>query len=260
MRLHYLRLVVAATVVQTSVPLSVAAAQTSPFTGFVNATGLPDALRYCKPSGVGCHWNGPLVTFGTPHEPRPDRPNGPWTNLPVPGGTPVTNQFIADGVWFSSGLSYMYGWTTVPGINGGWLTNAEPVPDGGVTPSFSLHFTRPVSSAAFGFATAHAFTTLTAYIRGTEVGRSTWNSDFDRRDIAYRGFVPNMQYTGRLDTFDEIRVTFSHPVVAWLDNVQYETTVPEPGTSTLLLVGMILAGAARARQRFRGRNSARRGR
>ena len=179
--------------------------------------------------------------------------NGALAGLPTPGatitfseivlpvGSPVTNEYAGLGVTFSPNLYY----STAHGT----LLNDSP-PDlttfglSGRVGAFAINFTSPVSAAAFVFGGDAGTATFSAYSGATPIESFVGNINFGS------GF-PNTWFGFTGITFDSISVSVNNGTnAAALDNLQFNKAVPEPGS--LFLLGSGLFGLGRAWRKRRG--------
>ncbi len=169
-----------------------------------------------------------------------------FDELALAAGTFVDDEYAAHGITFDPGVvQYIAAGSPFAGISGGYVGNFGNPPPPPIMDPFSIHFTSPVSAAAFALATnlsqgAADFTTIAPYLNGVLVaGPAIAYVHQTLVDFAYIGFEGMI--------FDELRLNIQGNGAMLLDNLQY-TRVPEP--ATLSLFGAAALGMlARARRR-----------
>lgn len=159
-----------------------------------------------------------------------------FSELNLPAGTLITNQFADFGVT-TSGHSYnpQVG-ASFPGISGDHIGSSTTVP-------FLLSFGQVVTSAAFGYAKNPTTVLVEALLGNIVVESLSQAVTYNNSNTAFLGFSGI--------SFDAIRVTASVPE-GLVDNVQIgaANAVPEPATLGLLALAMTAAGlAGRGRKR-----------
>jgi hypothetical protein len=169
-----------------------------------------------------------------------------FDELALASGTFVDDEYAAFGITFTPGVvQYNAVGSPFAGISGGYVGNfGTPAPPPIMDP-FSIHFSSPVSAAAFALATNIStgpadFTTFAPYLNGVLVaGPATAYVHNSLAAFAFIGFEGAI--------FDEIRLNIQGNGAMILDNFQFNR-VPEP--ATLSLLGMATLGMlARARRR-----------
>jgi hypothetical protein len=147
-----------------------------------------------------------------------------FSELGLAAGTSVTNQYAAFGVDFvglfqSSGYSFT-------NESGSTLTDfSGNCPCG---PTFEIDFTTAVSDAVFSFVTNSGTSTIASFLGSTAVESASLSTSTNGY---YAGF------TGSL--FNRILITpGGGNSAAVIDNLQFNTAVPEPASLTLLGAGL----------------------
>jgi hypothetical protein len=169
-----------------------------------------------------------------------------------PEGTPITNQYAAQGLANGGGLLYSNQSYTdaFNGSSGAYLLNFDETEATQTTISpFTLTFTTPQNEAALVFVT-NFDATIAAQLNGVTVQGFTVSPQNTAFTDTFYGFT-NI-------TFDSIQITTSVDNLAFIDTLQLgtATAVPEPG-SIALLAGMGLSGAGfLARRRKNTRQAA----
>jgi hypothetical protein len=150
-----------------------------------------------------------------------------FSEFSVPETNPITTEFSSLGVSFSPNLFYRTNdnpaWANILGAN---LRSGEPN-----VSNFSLDFEVPLTSAAFAaIAQPPTPTTFTALLDGVEVESFNTNVTIDNRDnfFGFEGIV-----------FDEINVVYTADTRMRIDNLQLGPAIPEPGTVTISLLGLL---------------------
>ncbi len=155
-----------------------------------------------------------------------------FSELTLAAGTTITNQYAADGASFSAFAVFrpqdgFYG-TDYIGNFGGQGT-ANP---------FEIVFTHAVSGAAFDFISNSGTTQFEALLSGSVVG--TFSAATSTSVGNFYGFDGV--------SFDTIRVTSPGNGAMEMDNLEFRTAVPEPGSIALMAIGLA-AIALRARRK-----------
>jgi len=154
-------------------------------------------------------------------------------------GVAITNQYVGDGVVFTSTPS---GPLVTLFSNGLPAMNQYALNQGGG--SFQIQFQGTVNEAAFGFLTNPGTSTFTALRNGAIVEQFS-------RSTEYWGAADYFGFTGI--TFDTIEVTPGGAGQAFrLDNLQFGQVAietPEPGSLALMLVALAGFGVVLRRRR-----------
>jgi hypothetical protein len=181
----------------------------------------------------------PRLAHSTPINSKPIGLPSPTTLLTfdevvLPNNTIVTNQYQTFGVTFSPNLVYnSQGQVNFPNVTGNNLGNFAP----GLVDPFFIDFTTDVSAAAFAMVTNPTTSTFTALLNNVPVESFSVGTTFTS---------PNDFYGFTGITFNQIEVSTSGAFML-LDNLQFNSAVPEP--TTLALLGTGLLGLVMMRRR-----------
>ena len=155
-----------------------------------------------------------------------------FDSVSLGANVPVTTQFAALGVTFSSAFANPDPSEAYPHITGNRIGNFQ----GGIGQNglLTVRFSSMLSQVAFALVSAPGTSTVTAWLNNTLVQSATLpssttevNNFFGFRDVDFN------RLTVSVDTFD-------HALL--IDNLQTVTAVPEPASWALLLAGVACIG------------------
>jgi len=172
-----------------------------------------------------------------------------FDEIVLPQGTLVSSQYASLGVTFSPNLFFdSQGHAIFPGISGHYLGNF--LEDSPTTNPFSILFSSPQTSVAFGLASSQAITTFTALRGGVVVESFSEITTYNDPSEGYYGF------SGIL--FDEIQVSILNDLSLLIDNIQLNPAPPPappatlaaaPEPASLALMGAAFVALALSRRR-----------
>jgi PEP-CTERM motif len=157
-----------------------------------------------------------------------------FSEVVLPGGTPLTTQYSAFGVIFSPGFTY----DPQPGFfSTASIGNFQPITD-----PVSIFFNSAVNAAAFQFITNPGdSTTFTALLNGSALASFTTPTDLSQLWFGFSNLTFNQI---------EINVTTNVNGAFLLDNLQSTpAAVPEPASVLLLGAGILAISGASARKK-----------